>query len=349
MQHTSTLNPRRQALLDIIVGDYIRTATPVASQQIVHRHDMKVSPATIRNDMAELEEMGYISRSHASAGAVPGDLAYRFYVERATLRARPSRGFEMLVQGAISADTGDPEAWAHRATMVLSHTLRNGAIATAPRVSTARVKQLQLVHIHDKQALLVLVLQEARLRQRMVHLAEPVDQDQLTGLAARLNTALVGKNALEVRAWWDGGRAFGADAEAVTAEVQRLLDDEDSDEPQRHYTDGLRHMLDQPEFQSGERARDAVQVLEDDASLLQVMEESLAEGDVDVVIGEESRRASLRPYSLVISRYGSSGHSSGVIGAVGPTRMDYTQAIASVRYLADFLTRLVSSLDEPGS
>ena len=139
---TTQLNDRRQSLLEFIVGDYIATAVPVASQQIAKRHRLRVSPATIRNDMAELEDLGYISRPHASAGGVPADAAYRFYVERAPQKPRPSRRFEALVHEAIEPEAGDPDTWARGAAAVLSDAVLNVAIVTTPRASHARIKQL---------------------------------------------------------------------------------------------------------------------------------------------------------------------------------------------------------------
>ncbi len=346
---TAQLNDRRQSLLEFIVGDYIQTAVPVASQQIARRHRLRVSPATIRNDMAELEELGYISRPHASAGGVPADAAYRFYVERVSPRPRPSRRFEALVRGAIEPEAGDPEGWARGAAAVLSDAVLNVAIATTPRASHARIKQLQLVHLHDRRALLVLVMQEARLRQHIVPFAEPVSQDELTALAARLNATLAGLSAADVRRVWDAGRGDDGLADAVVAELTRLLDEEEREGLAHRYTEGLGHMLSQPEFQSAVSAREAVEVVEDDDALrgvLPALSEQAGAGSVRVVIGGESHSQQLRPYSIVIARYGAPGQAMGVIGILGPTRMDYVRAISSVRYLADFLSGLVGALEE---
>jgi len=344
MHPAPTLNPRRQNLLEIIVGDYIETATPVASQHILRRHDLQVSPATIRNDMAELEEMGYISRPHASAGGVPGDLAYRFYVGRQANTQRPSRQFEMRVHGALQAGSGDPESWVRDAATILSDSLLNVAIATAPRVVGARVKQLQLVHLQDSQALLVLVLQDARVRQQMVHLAYPTSQEELTSLANRLNTVVADKNADEIRTAWDASYIPDAGSDAVLGSILTLLANEEQTTQPRQYTEGLRHILSQPEFQDTGRAREAVEVLEDGDALRPMIIHAEQDEDVDVVIGEESRAATLRPYSVVLARYGLPGHVNGVIGTIGPTRMDYARTIASVRYLAIFLSDLLAVL-----
>ena len=343
---TTQLNDRRQSLLEFIVGDYIETAVPVASQQIAKRHRLRVSPATIRNDMAELEELGYISRPHASAGGVPADSAYRFYVERASRRPRPSRRFEALVHDAIEPEAGDPDTWAHDAAAVLSDTLLNVAIATTPRAPHARVKQLQLVHLHDRRALLVVVMQEARLRQHIVPFATPFSQDELTALAVRLNAILAGLSAPDVRRVWEPSRGADADADAVVAELSRLLDEEEREGQARRYTEGLGHMLSQPEFQSAVSAREAVEVLEDSDTLRSVLSEQLGAGNVQVIIGGESHSQQLRPYSVVIARYGAPGRAMGVIGTLGPTRMDYLRAISSVRYLAGFLSGLVGALEE---
>ncbi len=343
---TAQLNERRQSLLEFIVGDYIQTAVPVASQQIAKRHRLRVSPATIRNDMAELEELGYISRPHASAGGVPADAAYRFYVERVAPRPRPSRRFEARVRSAIEPEAGDPEGWAREAAAVLSDAVLNVAIATTPRASHARIKQLQLVHLHDRHALLVLVMQEARLRRHIVPFTEPISQEELTALAARLNAALAGLSAAEVRRVWAVAREGGGAADAVAAELTRLLDEEEREGLAHRYTEGLRHMLSQPEFQSAVSAREAVEVVEDDDTLRNVLSEQAGAGSVQVVIGSESHSQQLRPYSVVIARYGAPGQAMGVIGTLGPTRMDYVRAISSVRYLAEFLSGLVGALEE---
>ena len=295
---TTQLNDRRQSLLEFIVGDYIETAVPVASQQIAKRHRLRVSPATIRNDMAEREDLGYISRPHASAGGVPAD------------------------------------------------TLLNVAIATTPRAPHARVKQLQLVHLHDRRALLVVVMQEARLRQHIVPFATPFSQDELTALAVRLNAILAGLSAPDVRRVWEPSRGADGDADAVVAELSRLLDEEEREGQARRYTEGLGHMLSQPEIQSAVSAREAVEVLEGSDTLRSVLSEQLGAGNVQVIIGGESHSQQLRPYSVVIARYGAPGRAMGVIGTLGPTRMDYLRAISSVRYLAGFLSGLVGALEE---
>ena len=348
MTPTATqLNTRRRTILELIVGDYIRTAVPVASQQIVREHDLHVSPATIRNDMAELEELGYISRPHSSAGGVPADTAYRFYVERAAGRARPERPFETSVKDRIIADEGDPEGWARTAATVLSQAVHNVAITTAPRVFHARLRQLHLVHLQGRQALLVLVMQEAQVRRHLVQLEAPATQESLNELSARLSEQLSGKTADEVRQTQrTGALTGGPEAVPVAVEVERLLAQAEGSEPVRPYTDGLRHMLDQPEFSDGGRAREAAALMEDDTALQQILTDGPKLGQVQVIIGGENRFRRLRPYSVILAQYGVPGQVTGIICAIGPTRMDYVRAVASVRHMAGFLSTLLSTLNE---
>ena len=344
---TIELNQRRQAILDLIVGDYIRTATPVASQHIARLHHLHVSPATIRNEMAELEELGFISRPHASAGAVPADRAYRSYVGRVNQRSRPPKEVQELVQRSIHPDEGDLESWAKAAAGVLSETVRNVAITTTPRVFHARLKQLQLVQLQDRQALLVVVMQEARLRQHLVPLEEAATQEQLNELVARINTALAGKTVDEVKRDWHPGPDAGALSNLVVAEALKLMSLEEQVAPERLHLEGLGHMLGQPEFTGGARAQQAVEVLEDEQLLRHVLPEDREPGLVQVVIGEEHRHQQLHSFSIVLSLYGGPGTLMGVVCTIGPTRMDYARAIVSVGYLAQLLSSMHAALDEP--
>ena len=345
MQPLATeLNERRQVLLELIVGDYIRTATPVGSQQLVRRHRLKVSPATIRNDMAELEELGFISRPHTSAGGIPADRAYRFYVERVIPGSRPPNTFPVMVQHTFHQDEADLDGWAKAAANVLSQAVQNVAITTSPQVFRARMKQLQLVQLQERQALLVLVMQEARLRQHLIPLKEPTGQEELNELAKSLNTLLSGETAEGIRSVWSSGPSQDSQSTQVVDEVVRLMALEEQQESKRHYVEGLSHMLSQPEFTSGARARQAVELLEDEYLIQKAMLEDPEPGEVRVIIGEENRHQHLRPYSMVIARYGVPGDVVGTISALGPTRMDYVRAVASVRYMANFLSTLLATL-----
>jgi heat-inducible transcriptional repressor len=342
------LNDRRKTLLGLIVEDYIQTAAPVASQHLLKHPELRVSPATIRNDMAELEDLGLIARPHTSAGGVPQDLAYRFYVERVVAHTKAPRVFQVLVQDALHQDEGDPEVWAREAAGVLSQEVHNVVIATVPRAFQARLRHVQLVPVRDVQALLVLVMQESRVRQQRVNLSQSFTEEGLSALSSALNAALADKTAGEVRAIAEGQPGDNGAPRVIMEEIIRLMALEEEQEAERHYVEGLRHMLSQPEFTSGDRAREAVGLVEDADIIKQMTADVPDQGEVGVVIGNENRQEDLRHYSIVVGRYGVPGYATGTIAAMGPTRMDYARAISSVRYLTSFLSGLLDALrDSP--
>ena len=349
---TARLSPRRQAILDLIVADYIRTASPVASQQIARRSELDVSAATIRNDMAELEEQGFINRPHTSSGGVPADPAYRFYVERRAGPTRPSHGFEDLVNRAINQTRLDFDGLARTAAGVLADSIRNVAVASPPKVSEAKLKQLQLLQLHEREALLVVVLESTQVKQQVIGLPPQLEQAQLYALANRLNMQFAGLTATEMRVKREAGGADEGDDEAIRGLVSavvtsaaQLVTDAGGDAVGHPYVDGLRHLLSQPEFVDTGRAREATEVVEDEQVLRELLADELEIGEVRVLIGGENPAEQLRSYSVVTSRYGKSAGISGVVAVVGPTRMDYTQAVSSVRYIAEVLGRLVGRLD----
>ena len=345
---TVGLNPRRQAILGLIVGDYIRTAAPVASQHLARRAAINVSSATIRNDMAELEEMGYINRPHSSAGGVPVEPGYRFYAERHAGAARPSSGFEELVQDTLGRHGLDFDGLARGAADVLARSNHNVGVASAPHVTEERLRQLQLVQLSERQALLVVVLESTQVLRQPIELPQDTTQDDLYEAANRINADHRGQTAREMRttsAGADQGQGSD-DIGAVVAAEAALLIANATQAAQRHpHVEGLRHLLGQPEFTDATRAREAVEVIEDEDVLRYLVADDVDAGQVHVIIGRENPSEQLRSYSVITSRYGRRDGISGVIAVVGPTRMDYAQAMANVAYLADVLGILVKRLD----
>lgn len=345
---TAVLNSRRQAILDMIVGDYIRTAAPVASQQIARRREVNVSSATIRNDMAELEELGYINRPHSSAGGVPVEPGYRFYAERHAGTARPSAGFGEMVQEALSQHGLDFDGLARGAADVLAQSNRNLAIASAPHVVEERLKQLQLLQLHARRALLVVVLESTQVLRQPIELPRDTTQEELHEVAARINAGLRGRTAPQMRnaVIADGtDDAANAISEVVAVEAALLVAHAVRGAARHPHVEGLRHLLGQPEFEDASRAREAVAVIEDADVLRHLVADDVVSGNVHVIIGRENATEQLRSYSVITSRYGRNDGISGVIAVVGPTRMDYAQAMASVSYLAGVLGMLVQRLD----
>ena len=336
----TTLNDRKQKLLELLVSDYIRTSIPVASQQLAQRHLIPVSPATIRNDIAELEELGFISRPHTSAGAVPNDLAYRFFVERIRPNARPARSVRNLLKAAIDPIDDDVDSWARVAAGVLSRTTKNVGITTTPRIFQARLKQLQLIQLQDQQYLIIVIMQEGRLRQHQFTLKENLTHESLTDFSAAVNKTISGLTAKEIED--SRTRTFSTNTirDQVMNETLRLMKMEERLDFVRLYLEGMGQMLTQPEFLGGRSAQRAVEILEDDQLIKYIKLAEVDSGKIDITIGEEHSHSGLKSFSVILSEYGIPGMISGLICAIGPTRMDYSATIATIRYVAKFLSQL---------
>ena len=330
------LNQRAGSVLNILVNEYINTASPVASEEIARRSPDKVSPATVRNAMAQLTEAGYISRPHISAGAVPSDRGYRYYVESLEELPPPPRGLRRQLRDSIDRAAPDLAAWSRRCAAILSRLVTNMAIVTAPQFRAPRLKSLQLVYLEELTALLIIVLQEARLLRRLLPLAEPTSQEKLNQVARGLNDCLAGLNGPEIAA--APGR-FTPLEERVRQNALAMLRAEEAYAPPEHYVDGLRWLLNQPEMARGSQARELVELLEERALLGSLLSELPASGDIAVYIGGENPAETLRPFGVILCRYGTPQQAGGALCVIGPTRMSYADAIGGVRFLSAFMSR----------
>ena len=337
------LSKRKGEILNLIVGDYIERAAPIASEAIARRHELGVSPATIRNDVAELEEEGYITRPHSSAGTVPLEKGYRLYVETGVAKhagpipaAQQSTIRQRLVD--IHLDIDD---WAGVAAAALAGLVHNMAIVTFPRAPETRVRQLEVVRLQDLLVLLIVVFQETRLRRQLVRLSAPVDAPGLQESANRINEVVSGRTWKEIES---KEAELSPLEEELIETTDLMLREEDAADVREHYVDGLRNLLSQPEFSENEMVRPVVEAVED-GTLAQAILDELPEAPVvRVVIGQENRGNLLWPLSVVIGQYGIPGQVSGAVGAIGPVRMAYARAIPGVRFMSDLMSEMVESV-----
>jgi heat-inducible transcriptional repressor len=334
------LNERRSTLLNLIVEDYVETAVPVGSQYIVRRHQLPFSSATIRNEMARLEEDGLISQPHTSAGRVPSDKGYRYYVEALMSEEQLGRDEQATIRHQFHQAERDLEQWFQLAAAVLANQLRNFAVVTAPRSRETRLKHVQLVSLQELSALLVVVLQEARIRQQVIGLREPMDQGQLTVAANRINERYGGLDVTDMRARPLPPAEF---EEQVVDSVVELMEQE-SMALGEVFRDGVREVLSQPEFAKSERMLDLVDALEQRTLVSAIPIRLLDDDAISVLIGQENSLESMRDCSMVFARYGYDNGPSGVVAVLGPTRMRYSRTIPTVRYLAAVLGELVTQI-----
>jgi len=330
------LSERRKRILKAIVDDYVAEATPVASNTIAHDYDLKVSPATIRNDMAFLEEQGYIIRPHHSAGSIPTDKAYRYYVESISGEIESPLAEEYLFYDLFRKAKEEIEQWLRLAAAWLAYLVNNMAVVSPLRTHQHRLKYLDLVALQDFVALLILVLYQAQVRKQVLSFEKRITQDELTNLASRLNTVYSGMTSSEILA---KKIELSPVEEQVTKCLVDMIAAEDKLGYGKPYVEGLRLMLSQPEFASSPKMLNILEVLEGGDWFRSVSGEQIGQGETKVIIGEENPEEALRGLSLVISQYGMPEKGSGLVGVLGPKRMDYARAISSVNCFSSLLSK----------
>ncbi len=335
------LTQRAGSVLNILVNEYISTANPVASEEIARLSPTKVSPATVRNAMSLLAEEGYISRPHVSAGAIPSDRGYRHYVE--SLEEVPQLSDTLQQQIHRHFDRADPDLadWSRRCALILSRITTNMAIVTVPQSRSVRLQRIQLVYLEEFTALLIVVLQEARLLRRRLSLEEPTCQEALNQAVNELNGYFSGLDRAEIE---KTRGEFTPLEEQVRQNTLSLLREAESYTAPEHYVDGLRWLINQPEMAQGSQARELVELLEEQVLLGSVLSELPDSGDIAVYIGGENQEEPLRPFGVILGQYGMPHQAGGAICVIGPTRMSYGEAISGVGFLSSLMSRLVLEL-----
>ncbi len=334
------MRPRTETLLNSLVGEYIETACPVASVTLARKAESRMSSATVRNEMAELEEEGYIVRPHVSSGAVPSDKGYRFYVERLGEGVRPPVWASEQIRQRFWETGPALDSWVRAAAQMLAGMVDTVAIVTFPGGGRSRLKRIELVYLREFLALLIVVLQGARLLQQMVPLSEPASHDELTSVANKLSFLFAGLN----RSQMEEREAELTPLENQVRENALSMMQEAEGEAFDPHVDGLQRALGQPEFSEGERVSALVSVLEDKALMRKVLAGAATRYQVQVLIGRENREEALWPFSLVLCPYGFPDGARGILGVLGPTRLPYPTALGGVRFLSSVMTEIMDSV-----
>lgn len=337
------LTERKGKILNLIVRDYIRGAMPVASEFVARSPDLKISPATVRNEVAELEEEGYLTRPHSSAGSVPLEKGYRLYVESVALVRRPEipRSVRASVRARLEAAEQEPDSWTSAAAAILANLVGNLAIATFPKALESRVRHVEVVPLQDLLVLLIVVFGQTRLKRQVIRLNQPIENGVVQASSRRLQSLLSGRSWREINKV-DFNLSPLEDQVVETA--TDMLRDEDRNQYQGHFLDGLSNLLDQPEFAHKDTVRSVIYGIENGTLAQAVLDEVPDDHTVNVIIGEENRDGMLAPLGVVIGQYGIPGEVVGALGAVGPVRMEYVNAVSSVSLMAGILSEMFEAV-----
>lgn len=339
------LDERKRRVLHALTDDYIETAEPVGSRNLARKHQLGVSPATVRNEMADLEEAGYLQQPHTSAGRVPSDKGYRYYVDELIDEWVPGRADGLAARREAQETRRAMEELIHDAARLLASATKYTSLVASPKLDASVFRHIELVPLDDTAVLAVFVSDPGFVQHRIIEVKQPVGDEQAARVARELNRRLfgirmgdIGRDLLLVVE-----QALERDDlfEAVADLLVEGLGDRSAD---KVYLEGTLNILNQPEFRDIERARALLALLEAQEALERVLNVATRSHGTQVLIGQENPVAELRDCSVVVAAYTLGGEVIGAIGVLGPTRMEYAKAMGMVQYMADHLSESLLAL-----
>jgi heat-inducible transcriptional repressor len=334
------LDDRKLAVLRAIVEDYVSTNEPVGSKSLVDRHNLDVSPATIRNDMAVLEEQGYIVQPHTSAGRVPTDLGYRLFVDRLS-GVRPFSPAERRAIETFLAGAYDLDDVVMRTVRLLAQLTRQVAVVQYPSLTRSAVRHVEIVPLAECRVLVVLITDTGRVEQRTVDMPGPIGEDAITQLRAVLNACLDGRKLADVATVVADlpERVSPADRPNAAAVFSVIVETLVERHDERVVVGGAANLT-AADFSRG--LHEVLEALEEQVVLMRLLGESGDQAAVTVRIGSENEVQGLRSTSMVATGYGAGEQALARLGVLGPTRMDYPTAMGAVRAVARYVGQILA-------
>lgn len=338
-----SLTERERRVLQSLVNHYIATAEPVGSRAIAHKYGLGISPATIRNTMQDLEEMGLISQPHTSAGRIPTDKAYRIYVDSMMGKEGLTPSEENRIRREICADYAAVENILEQTARVLATVSRQLGVTISPRFDQGVLTRINLIPVAEQKILVILAVKHGLVRSILLEAKSAIDVDQIERTAAVLNERLAGLTLGEIK---DSiGERLKETSDADSKLIRLFLDSADNllslTEPEHMHLGGTTNIVDQPEFKDREKLRGLIEVLEEKKILAELVSAKGIKEGITITIGKEIERGEMQSCSLVTSPY-KAGKVSGTIGIVGPTRMRYSKLASMVDYAARLLSDVLS-------
>jgi heat-inducible transcriptional repressor len=352
------LDARAQSILRAVIEEYVVTATPVGSTALVERYHLGLSSATVRGVLADLEAAGLLTHPHTSAGRIPTDRGYRFYVESLADSTTLPAVEQLMIRHQFGQVQFASDHWFRLAATTLASMTGSAGLATAAKPAAVRLRRLDLI-AQDTLASFLLVPREGTIKQGQLSLHRRVDQAELTRVANRLNVELAGLTATaieaQVPAYYAAATLPGIDYDSAQAReallvgrvaerIARTMRESDAASIEEVYSDGLLNVMEAPEFAHSEKLRRVFTALENRAYLGDLLGTMSGSGRIHVFIGHENAPAEMGDVSLVLARYGRPGRAVGVVGVLGPTRMAYSHAIGTVGFVSGLMNELVDHL-----
>ncbi len=343
------LDERKKKILKAVTDDYILSAEPVGSRTVAKRYQLGLSSATIRNEMADLEESGYLEQPHASAGRVPSDLGYRYYVDALMSVQQLSGGEVDLIYSQMDHHQQELEMLIHKTAKILGQITKYPSIVLAPQMQTALFRHIQLVRLAPKTILLLIVTDTGYVENKIIDFEGEISSEELDHLSVVLNKKLRGISLKDLNTVLlnDLHSEMILHDHFYNEAIKVLIKAMSKKSNERVFVDGATKILEQPEFSEIQKFKPLMNLLEEEERLYKLLADN-SKSSAQVKIGHENSDEEIHDCSVITSSYEIAGRTVGVIGVLGPTRMEYARVMPIVEYTAAVLSELLTQLSRRG-
>ncbi len=336
------LTNRQQKILSLIIHEHIHSAEPIASSRLVTDYNLDLSSATVRNEMAYLTERGFLRQPYTSAGRVPTEEGYRYFVGNLMRSTTLPEDARRTISHQFYQSRNDISNWMHLAASILANQSKAASLVTSPHPEQVRFKHLELIATHNTQVLGVLVLEGGEIHQNVFTMDIPVNQEEFSLISNKLSAQFQGKNRKEIHAVTDQYEEL---EKIIVDWVKLEMEQTENLTAGEVVLDGLTNVLAEPEFIESDEARKALKMLEERTLLQDLISRSGFKDQtngVQVLIGGEGTWDELKQMSIILAKYGLPGVATGTLGVFGPIRMSYGHSISIVRFLSSLLSDFVA-------
>lgn len=335
------LGERKLKILQAIIKDFITTAEPIGSRTLSKKYDLGISSATIRNEMADLEELGFLAQPHTSAGRIPSDKGYRLYVDHLMDINNLAKNQRETIKRSFMASMGELEQAIVQSSKILSQMTKLTSIVLSPQFRESKLKHIQLLPIDDENILLVIVSESSTIKNAILRVKEPYTEDSLQMISKVLNVKLKGRtideisnmNMIDIQ---NEINKFNSVFQLVMPTLISTLEDMVN---VQLYLDGLTNIFSLPEYSNISKAREFMAMMDHKENITDILMNR--KNEVDITIGKENKNEEMKECSLITATYHLNGRLVGKIGVIGPTRMDYENIISIVDFMRKNLTNIL--------
>ncbi len=343
---SENLNERDRRVLQAVIMDYIQTAQPVGSRIVSKKYKIGLSPATIRNVMADLEEMGFLTQPHTSAGRVPTDRAFRFYVDSILAMRKLTRLERDRIENSLQDENPDLDEIMKRASSLLSLLSRQTGVVLAPRFESNLFKHIEFIRMRERKILVIIVSQTGQVQNKVIESDEEMSQDELNRFSNYLNEFMSGLSLTQAKRkimeeMKKEKVLFDKLMYRALQLSQKALEDE---EEGSLYIEGKTNIIQSPEFADLDKMRVLLLAFEEKTKIVKLLDKALLAHGIQIFIGAENEFHEMINCSLVAAPYTRENFTLGTLGVIGPTRMDYSKIIPVVDYTAQILGKILEKL-----